>query len=60
MENELKYIESVLEERDSGTQQLVIQTPKDPLASLLHAEALLAHVKVLKAALSVTVHVFNV
>lgn len=60
MERELKYIESALGEPASNTHQLVIQTPKDPPASLLHSEALLAHLKVIKAASSVTVHLFNV
>lgn len=60
LERELKYIESALGESASNTHQLVIQTPKDPPASLLHSEALLAHLKVIKAASSVTVHLFNV
>lgn len=60
LERELKYIESALGELASNTHQLVIQTSKDSSASLLRPEALLAHLKVVKAASSVTVHLFGV
>ncbi|XP_065204858.1 protein patched-like [Planococcus citri] len=59
LERERKYIENALGESATNTHQLVIQTPKDPPASLLHSGALLAHLKVIKAASSVTVYLFN-
>jgi patched 1 protein len=48
-----------LGEADSSTHQLVIQTPRDPEASLLHPAALLSHLDVVKAATSVTVQLFD-
>lgn len=44
---------------DSSTHQLLIQTPKDPDASVLHAPALLAHLEVIRIAKSVEVHMFD-
>lgn len=46
LEAELKYTAQALGEADSSTHQLVIQTAKDPDVSLLHAGALLEHLKV--------------
>lgn len=46
LEAELKYTAKALGEADSSTHQLIIQTAKDPDASLLHAGALLDHLKV--------------
>lgn len=46
LEAELRYTVKALGESDSSTHQLIIQTAKDPDASLLHAGALLEHLKV--------------
>lgn len=46
LEAELKYTAKALGEADFSTHQLIIQTAKDPDASLLHAGALLDHLKV--------------
>lgn len=46
LEAELKYTAKALGEADSSTHQLIIQTAKDPDVSLLHAGALLEHLKV--------------
>lgn len=59
LERELKYTHAALGEADSSTHQLVIQTPRDPEASLLHPVALLSHLDVVKAATSVTVQLFD-
>lgn len=48
-----------LGETGSSTHQLVIQIPKDPNASVLHPQALLTHLEVLKQATAVTVHMFD-
>ncbi|GLH01274.1 Protein patched [Gryllus bimaculatus] len=47
------------DERTLDTHQLVIQTPRDEGASLLHAGALLAHLDVVRAAVAVTVQLFD-
>lgn len=60
LERELKYTHAALGEADSSTHQLVIQTPRDPEASLLHPVALLSHLDVVKAATSVTVQLFDI
>lgn len=59
LERELKYTHAALGEADSSTHQLVIQTPRDPEASLLHPAALLSHLDVVRAATSVTVQLFD-
>jgi patched 1 protein len=59
LERELRYTQAALGEADSSTHQLVIQTPRDPEASLLHSAALLSHLDVVKAATSVTVQLFD-
>lgn len=46
LEAELRYTAKALGEADSSTHQLIIQTAKDPDVSLLHAGALLQHLKV--------------
>lgn len=46
LEEELKYTAEALGEVESSTHQLIIQTAKDPDASILHAGALLEHLKV--------------
>ncbi|XP_046661166.1 protein patched isoform X1 [Homalodisca vitripennis] len=60
LETELRYSQSALGEVEGSTHQLVIQTPQDAEASLLHPGALLAHLDVVKAAASVTVHLFDI
>lgn len=60
LEQELMYTHKSLGEMESTTHQLLIQTPKDPDASVLNAEALLTHLEVLRQATSVTVHMFEV
>ncbi|KAJ9592339.1 hypothetical protein L9F63_001108, partial [Diploptera punctata] len=60
LERELRYTQAALGEADSSTHQLMIQTPRDSEASLLHPAALLAHLEVLKAATSVTVQLFDI
>ncbi|KAL0850981.1 hypothetical protein ABMA28_006876 [Loxostege sticticalis] len=59
LEAELKYTAKALGEADFSTHQLIIQTAKDPDASLLHAGALLDHLKVVHAATRVTVHMYD-
>jgi patched 1 protein len=59
LERELRYTQAALGEADASTHQLVIQTPRDPEASLLHPAALLSHLDVVKAATSVTVQLFD-
>lgn len=59
LERELRYSAAALGEQHGATHQLVIQTPKDPGASLMHPSALQAHLRVLKAATEVTVHLFD-
>lgn len=59
LERELRYSAAALGEQMDDTHQLVIQTPKDPGASLLHPNALKAHLQVLQTATQVTVHLFD-
>ncbi|XP_054278387.1 protein patched-like [Macrosteles quadrilineatus] len=60
LEAELRYSHSVLGEAEASTHQLIIQTPKEAQASLLHPGALLGHLDVVKAAASVTVNLFDI
>lgn len=59
LEEELKYTLKSLGEASSATHQLVIQIPKDPNASVLHPQALLTHLEVLRQATSVQVQMFD-
>lgn len=59
LEKELRYTQKTLGEASGSTHELLIQTPKDLAASLLHPEALLTHLDVVKAATSVSVHLFD-
>ena len=59
LERELRYSAAALGEPQGATHQLLIQTPKDPGASLLHPNALQAHLRALQAATQVTVHLFD-
>lgn len=59
LERELRYSAAALGEQNGATHQLVIQTPKDPGASILHPNALKNHLQVLRAATQVTVHLFD-
>ncbi|XP_052888591.1 protein patched isoform X2 [Anopheles moucheti] len=60
LEHELAYTQKSLGEMDSSTHQLLIQTPKDMDASILHPNALLTHLDVVKKAISVTVHMYDI
>ncbi|KAJ1530653.1 hypothetical protein ONE63_005525 [Megalurothrips usitatus] len=60
LERELRYSFAALAEPNFATHQLFIQTPKDAGASLLHPNALKAHLQVLQAATQVTVHLFDI
>lgn len=60
LEQELKYTQNALGEIESTTHQLLIQTPKDPDASVLNSQALITHLEVLKQATSVTVQMFDI
>lgn len=60
LEQELLYTHKSLGEMESTTHQLLIQTPKDPDASVLHSQALLTHLEVLRQATSVTVQMFDI
>uniref|UniRef100_A0A1B6DUL2 SSD domain-containing protein n=1 Tax=Clastoptera arizonana TaxID=38151 RepID=A0A1B6DUL2_9HEMI len=60
LEGELRYTQDALGETSGSTHQFVIQTPRDPHASLLHPGALLSHLEVVKAATSVEVHLFDI
>nr|XP_029724560.1 protein patched-like [Aedes albopictus] len=60
LEHELAYTQKSLGEMDSSTHQLLIQTPKDMEASILHANALLTHLEVVKQAISVRVHMYDI
>lgn len=59
LEQELAYTQESLGEIESTTHQLLIQTPKDPDASVLHPQALLTHLEVLETATSVKVDMFE-
>jgi len=60
VEKELNYIRKTLGEGIGSTNQLLIQTPRDPQANILHPESLLHHLEVMKAATEVTVDLFEV
>ena len=59
LEKELEYTQKAIGEVESSTHQLIIQTAHDPNASVLHPQALLTHLEVLKRATSVTIHMFD-
>ncbi|PBC33005.1 Protein patched [Apis cerana cerana] len=50
LQKELSYASEALGEAAASTHQLVIQTPKDPGANILHPAALKEHLAILKAA----------
>ncbi|KAF6216434.1 hypothetical protein GE061_000776 [Apolygus lucorum] len=60
VEKELRYRTAALGETGSNTHQMLIQTSKDPAASVLQPASLLKHVEVLKMAVSLTVHLFDI
>lgn len=60
LESELMYTQKSLGEMESTTHQLLIQTPKDPDASVLNSQALLTHLEVLRQATAVTVQMFDI
>lgn len=53
-------MKSTLGEGIGNTNQLLIQTPKDVAANILHADALLYHLQVMRAATDITVDLFEV
>ncbi|XP_053962100.1 protein patched [Anastrepha ludens] len=59
LESELAYTQKTIGEDESSTHQLIIQTAQDANASVLHPQALLAHLEVLKKATAVKVHMFD-
>lgn len=59
LEQELAYTQKSLGEIETSTHQLLIQTPKDPDASVLHPQALLTHLEVLKQAMSIEIEMFD-
>ncbi|XP_043528023.1 protein patched-like [Frieseomelitta varia] len=60
LQKELSYTSETLGVAASSTHQLVIQTPRDPGANILHAAALKEHLAILKAATQVTIHLFDI
>lgn len=59
MEIELDYTQRMLGEIEASTHQLLIQTPKDPSATVLQSQALLTHLEVLQRAASVKIDMFG-
>ncbi|XP_058979496.1 protein patched-like isoform X1 [Musca domestica] len=59
LETELAYTQKTIGESESSTHQLLIQTGHDPNASVLHPQALLTHLEVLKKATAVKIHMFD-
>lgn len=59
LEKELRYIRRTLGEGVGSTNQILIHTPKEEGANVLHPDILLAHLQVLKAAIQVSVEVFD-
>lgn len=59
LQSELRYAAEVLGEATSSTHQLVIQTPNDAGANILHPSALKEHLRVLEIATNVTVYLFD-
>ena len=59
LQKELSYTSEALGVAAASTHQLVIQTPRDPGANILHPAALKEHLAILKAATQVTVHLFD-
>ena len=53
-------MKSTLGEGIGSTNQLLIQTPKDINANILHPDALLYHLDVMRAASEITVDLFEV
>ncbi|XP_011634801.2 protein patched, partial [Pogonomyrmex barbatus] len=60
LQKELTYASEVLGEAAASTHQLVIQTPRHSGANILHPAALREHLAVLKAAMNVEVHLFDI
>lgn len=59
LEAELAYTRKTIGEDYSATHQMLIQTSHDPNASVLHPQALLAHLDVLIRATAVKVHLYD-
>lgn len=55
----MEYTQKMLGEIEATTHQLLIQTPKDPNASVLNPQALLTHLEVLQRAISVKIDMFG-
>ncbi|XP_071538022.1 protein patched [Panulirus ornatus] len=60
LEQELAYVEKSLGEGAGTTKQILIQTPRDQGANVLHPRALLAHTAVLLAATQVKIDMFDI
>ncbi|XP_069156937.1 protein patched [Procambarus clarkii] len=60
LEQELAYVEKSLGEGAGTTKQILILTPKDQGANVLHPRALLTHAAVLTAATRVNVDMFDI
>jgi patched 1 len=61
LEKELAYMRRTLGEGAGSTHQILIQTPRHESASgsVLHRDALLAHLRAVQAATKVTVDMFD-
>ncbi|XP_037715754.1 protein patched [Drosophila subpulchrella] len=59
LEAEMAYTQKTIGEDEAATHQLLIQTTHDPNASVLHPQALLAHLEVLVKATAVKVHLYD-
>ncbi|NP_001310737.1 protein patched-like [Parasteatoda tepidariorum] len=57
---ELGYMKKTLGEGVGSTNQIVIHTPKEKGANVLHPDTLLTHLQVLKAAIQISVEVFDI
>ncbi|XP_054706725.1 LOW QUALITY PROTEIN: protein patched homolog 1-like [Uloborus diversus] len=60
LEKELKYIKKTLGEGVGSTNQILIHTPREEGSNVLHPDTLLTHLQVLKAAIQVSVEVFDI
>jgi patched 1 len=60
LEKELAYMRRTLGEGAGSTHQILIQTPRhESSGSVLHRDALLAHLRAVQAATKVTVDMFD-
>ena len=59
MEKELAYMRRTLGQGAGSTHQILIQTPRQDKGSVLHRDALLAHLRAVHAATKVTIDMFD-